>query len=292
MYKPRCVAPTGCLLGEGPVWSPSEGFVWWVDIKRAKLHRYNTVTGNARRYDLPIRASALAMWDGALLMAGDREVGRYDPETEAYDRLHALVSLPVGARTNDGGMTPEGDFIVGTMDDAEEESIGEYYLIQEDAQPRKLDLPIVTVTNTMQFSPDGKKFYTCDSTEQCIYVHDYEPITCVMSNRRVFSQSNHANGFPDGSAVDVEGGIWTAEWGAGQVVRRNARGRVTRVVDLPAPRPSSCAFGGRDLKTLFVTTARQGLPDRAFEANPLSGGLFAIDVEVAGCAVPEFGAEL
>ena len=91
---PECVAPTGCTLGEGPLWSPSEGFLWWVDIKRAKLHRFNPRTGNTRRYDLPIRASTIALHDGSILMAGDQEIGVYDPSTEAYERLAVLQDEP------------------------------------------------------------------------------------------------------------------------------------------------------------------------------------------------------
>ena len=158
LITPECVAPTGCALGEGPVWSTSEGFLWWVDIKRAKLHRYNPKTGNTRRYDLPIHASAIALHDGCLLMAGDQEIGLYDPTTEAYERWCKLEAEPETNRTNDGGVAPDGSFWFGTMDDREKDAQGGYFRLSGDRQISQLRLPSVMITNTMQFSPDGRTF--------------------------------------------------------------------------------------------------------------------------------------
>lgn len=282
MKKPDCIAPTGCLSGEGPVWSPTEGFLWWVDTKRAKLHRYNHNTGNTRRYDLPLHASVLALWHGEILMAGDRELGLYDPATESYETRHTLVGMPTGSRISDGGVTPDGGFLLSTMDEHEQEACGQYYLIKAGQLPLKLELPEVLVSRTLVFAPDGKTFYTCDTAERVIIAHDYDSKNIKFSNARVFSEASHLNGFPDGSAVDVEGGLWTCEWGAGRVVRRSPDGHVTDIIEIDAPQPKCCVFGGDEMKTLFITTARWGLTDKLFEQNPLSGGLFSIDVPVAG----------
>src|SRR6056297_2983449 len=141
------------MLGEGPLWSPSEGFLWWVDIKRAKLHRYNPKTGNTRRYDLPIRASALALAEGGLIMVGDLEVGRYDTATEDYQRVCQL-NEPTGFRTNDGGIAPDASFWFGPLDDTETLDEGGYYRLAPDMTLDRIGLPEVRVTNTMQFSPD------------------------------------------------------------------------------------------------------------------------------------------
>lgn len=127
MLTAKCISPTGCLMGEGAVWSSTEGLLWWVDIRKAKLHRYNTETGNTRRYDLPMHASSLALSDGGLVMVGDREYGWYDPATEAYKKLQSLVGLAPGCRTNDVGVTRDGDLIIGTVDDREAASRGEYF---------------------------------------------------------------------------------------------------------------------------------------------------------------------
>ena len=219
MLAPECVAPTGCVLGEGPVWSETEGFLWWVDIKRAKLHRYNPRTGNTRRYDLPLRASSIALYEGHFLMVGDREIGIYDPSTEVYDRICLIEGEPEGNRTNDGGVAPDGSFWFGTMDDSEKEARGSYFRYGADKALTQLRLPSVMATNTMQFSPDGRTFYTCDSVEQEILAYDFDPDSGALSGRRVFASTYEFGGFPDGSAIDSEGCLWTCLWRASRFVR-------------------------------------------------------------------------
>ncbi|MEM8617438.1 MAG: SMP-30/gluconolactonase/LRE family protein [Pseudomonadota bacterium] len=289
MAEVRCVAPTGCLLGEGPVWSPSEGFLWWVDIKRAKLHRYNPKTGNTRRYDLPIHASALALSKGRLLMVGDLEYGLYDPVTEAYQRLGTVPGDGDRVRTNDAGVAPDGSLWFGTMDKTEREGLGDYYQILPDGQLCPLRLDPVRVTNCFAFSPDGAVFYTADSAEQEIMAFDHDVDSGVLTERRVFVSTQQAGCYPDGGAVDVEGCLWSAHWAGSRLVRYAPDGRVLQTVKLPISRPTSCAFGGRDLKTLYVTSARTGLSEVALDRQPLAGCLFALDVEVAGLPVREWG---
>lgn len=283
-----CVAPTGCLLGEGPLWSPTEGFLWWVDIKRAKLHRHNPKTGNTRRYDLPLRASALALADGGLIMIGDLEIGRYDTATEHYETV-AKLNEPKGFRTNDGGMAPDGSFWFGTMDDSGTLPEGQYYRLQSDMTIERIGLPEVLVTNTMQFSPDGRTFYTSDSAEQMILAFDFDPDSGVLSHRRVFASTLEAGCYPDGSVVDAEGYLWNAQWAGSRVVRYAPDGSIDQIVKLPVSRPTSCAFGGADLRTLYITSARFGLSDAALDRQPMAGSLFALQVETPGLPVPEFG---
>lgn len=288
MSEVVCVAPTGCLLGEGPLWSPSEGFLWWVDIKRAKLHRHNPLTGNTRRYDLPLHASALALADGGLIMIGDQEVGRYDTATEDYERV-ATLNEPEGFRCNDGGMAPDGSFWFGTMDDYETLAEGQYYRLRSDMSVDRIGLPEVLVTNTMQFSPDGRIFYTSDSAEQAILAFDHDVSSGALSNRRVFASTFDAGCYPDGSAVDRDGYLWNAQWAGSRIVRYAPDGTIDRIVKMPVSRPTSCAFGGSDLQTLYVTSARIGLSDAALDRQPMAGSLFAIEVETPGLPVSEFG---
>lgn len=292
MTDVRCVAPTGCLLGEGPVWSPSDGFLWWVDIKRAKLHRYNPKTTNTRRYDLPIHASALALYEGQLLMIGDGEVGLYDPETEDYRRSFALLDEPETNRTNDGGIAPDGSFWFGTMCKQESGPKGRFYRYAVGAEPRELALQPVTVPNTLAFSPDGRTFYTSDSVEQEILAFDHDLATGSLSNRRVLASTISAGCYPDGSAVDAEGYIWNAQWAGSRIVRYTPEGAVDRLVAMPVSRPTSLAFGGANLKTLFITSARTGLSDAAMDRQPMAGCLFALDVDVPGLPVREWGQSL
>ncbi|MEL6666251.1 MAG: SMP-30/gluconolactonase/LRE family protein [Pseudomonadota bacterium] len=288
MTEAVCVAPTGCVLGEGPLWSPSEGFLWWVDIKRAKLHRYNPKTGNTRRYDLPIHASALALSDGGLIMIGDREVGRYDTATESYEKI-TDINEPDGFRTNDAGIAPDGSLWFGTMNEDGDIPEGQYYKLTPELTIERIGLPEVMVTNTMEFSPDGSTFFTCDSAEQMILAFDHDAETGALSNRRVFASTLEAGCYPDGSALDAEGFLWSAQWAGSRLVRYAPDGTIDEVVKLPISRPTSCAFGGESLQTLYITSARDGLSDAALDRQPMAGSLFAIDVEIQGLPVPEFG---
>lgn len=289
MSEVRCVAPTGCLLGEAPLWSPSEGFLWWVDIKRAKLHRYNPKTTNTRRYDLPIYASALALYKGQLLMLGNREVGLYDPETEAYECIVKISDEPEGSRTNDAGIAPDGSLWFGTMDDSERDPVGQYYRLTPPAKLEPMRFDPVLVTNTFQFSPDGTIFYTCDSAGQEILAFDHDPATGVLTERRVFADTMRAGCYPDGSAIDAEGFLWNAQWAGSRLVRYAPTGAIDRIVEMPISRPTSLAFGGPDLRTLYVTSARTGLSNAAIDRQPLAGCLFALEVETPGLPVPEWG---
>ena len=284
----ECVAPTSCLLGEGPIWSASEGFLYWVDLKRAKLHRYNPKTGNTRRYDLPIRASALALSQGSLLMVGDQEYGLYDVATEHYRQLGEVPVSHLRVRTNDGGIAPDGSFWFGTMDDAEQEPIGRYYRLPASGQIESMRLDPVMVTNTFCFSPDKQTFYTSDSSNQEILAFDHDPETGVLTERRVFATTGDVGCYPDGSAIDSEGYLWNAQWAGSRIVRYAPDGAIDRIIKLPVSRPTSCAFGGPDLKTLFITSARMGLSEQALDRQPMAGCLFAIDVETAGLALTEW----
>jgi len=283
-YEPQCVAPTSCLLGQSPVWSASEGLLWWVDPKRAKLHRYNPRTGNTRRYDLPMKASVIALSRGEILMAGDLEIGFFDPSTEEYVRLVELEGEPEGNRINAGGVAPDGSFWAATMDGEEADARGAWYRFGPDRAIDRLNLPSVIIPSTACFSPDGGTFYTCDVTEQEILSFDVEA-PGTLTNRRVFATTSAGAGYPDGSAVDAEGCIWNAEWDGSRVVRYRPDGAVDRIVKLPVSRPTGCAFGGRDLDTLYITTARTGLTNWQMDAQPFAGSLFAMQAETPGLAV-------
>lgn len=289
MSEAICVAPTSCVLGNGPVWSPSEGFLWWTDLRKAKLHRFNPLTGNTRRYDLPIRASALGLSKGRLLMAGDLQIGLYDPETEDYQRLLELPETDTPTRINDGRVAPDGSFWFGTCDEEGERHIGQYYRLAPDGALEPLRLDPVAISYSFSFSLDAETFYTSDTAAQEILAFDHDPATGVLSERRVLASTARAGCYPDGAAIDCDGFLWSAHWAGARIVRYAPDGRIDRVIELPVTRPTNCVFGGADLKTLFVTTARAGLSHPALDRQPMAGCLFAIDAPVPGLAIPEWG---
>jgi sugar lactone lactonase YvrE len=284
---PQCVAPTSCLLGQSPVWSASEGLLFWVDPKRAKLHRYKPKTGNTRRYDLPLKASVIALAGGEILMGGALEIGFFDIETEEYARLAALAGDPEDIRINCGGAAPDGSFWFATMDAAETQARTEWYRLAPDRSVVKLNLPPVLIPSTACFSPDSTVFYTADVTEQELLAFDVGQ-TGDVSNRRVFATTSAGAGYPDGSAVDAEGYLWNAEWDGGRVVRYRPDGKVDRVVRLATARPTGCCFGADDLRTLYITTARTGLTGFQMDTQPFAGSLFALRTEVPGRPSPSW----
>lgn len=288
MDKVECVAPTGCVLGKAPLWSPSDGYLWWVDAKRAKLHRYNPRTTNTRRYDLPLHTSAMALSKGSLLMAGDRELGFYDTATEAYQSHLKLEIEPDTNRVNAGGMAPNGAFWLATMDNEEEALGGSIYCLSSSGKLDRTGIDPVRIPNTFCFSPDGATFYFSDTAEQEILAFDHDPQTGILTDRRVFAATDTVGCYPQGSAIDSQGFLWNAQWAGSRIVRYAPDGSVDRTIELPVSRPTACAFGGPDLKRLYITSARAGLSDRALNRQPMAGCLFAIDTEVAGQPIPEW----
>jgi sugar lactone lactonase YvrE len=289
MLDVNCVAPTGCLLGQEPVWSASEGFLWWVDRERAKLHRFNPKTGNTRRYDLPVHASAIVLQKGRLVMIGDLEIGYFDPETEAYDRFLLLPEEPVGNRTQYAGVAPDGSLWFGTMDKAETRPQGSYYRLVQGDRPDRLAIPFMVAAGPVVFAPDRKTFYTCDPAEQEILAFDYNAETGALTNRRLFASTFEGGSYPAGLATDREGHVWNAEWAGSRLVRYSPEGAITATVDLPISRPTGLAFGGADLKTLFVTSARLGLTDQNLDRQPMAGCLFALEVQTPGLPLNDWG---
>lgn len=289
IITPECVAPTGCMTGQSPLWSHAEGFLWWVDQRRAKLHRFNPRTGNTRRYELPVRPSRIALWGGLLLMAADREIGVFDPATELYEPLTPVPDEPATNRTGDGGIAPDGSFWFATEDEQGREPLGNYYRYGPDKTVSALRLPSVLAARTFEFSPDGRTFYTCDAAECEILAHDFDPETGAVTGRRTFAFTHDLGGQPYGSAVDAEGALWVCLHGASRVARFTPDGEVDEVIILAAPLPTGCALGGEDLQTLFITTARNGLSFPQLDARPLSGSLFAIHVDVPGLPARSFG---
>lgn len=283
--QPQCLAPTSCLLGQSPVWSASEGLLFWVDPKRAKLHRYKPKTGNTRRYDLPLKASVIALAGGQLLMAGGLEIGLFDIETEEFVRLATLDGDAEDIRINCGGTAPDGSFWFATMDSAETTARSQWYRFGPDARITRVDIAPVIIPSAACFAPSAGTFYTADTTEQEILAFDFDGVSGLI-NRRVFATTSKGAGYPDGSAIDAEGCLWNAEWDGGRLVRYQPDGRVDTVVNLPTSRPTGCCFGGDDMRTLYITTARTGLTSFQVDTQPFAGSLFALRTACPGLPSP------
>jgi len=161
---------------------------------------------------------------------------------------------------------------------------GGLFVVDQQGRSRRL-LSGVGIANTLAWSPDSQRLYFADSWRNVIWRFRYQPEGPALCNQEVFVEGGP--GVPDGSSIDAEGCLWTARWGAGCLIRYAPDGRIDRVLSVPARQPSSCAFGGEDLQTLFVTTARHGLAKGA--AGPADGRLLSLRVDVPGLPLPMFG---
>jgi sugar lactone lactonase YvrE len=274
-------ARLGATLGEGPRWDAAGRRLLAVDIEGRTLHRIDPATGEDRPLELGQRIGvAVPVEGGGLLLALARLLAVLD---EAANRMDPVAALPHGddVRTNDGACDPAGRFFVGTMALDERPGGGALYRYSA-AAGLELVLADVTLSNGIGWSPDGGRMYYVDSPTHRVDVFDYDAATGEPDGRRPFATVAPEDGTPDGLAVDGEGGVWVALYGGGAVRRYDADGRLDRIVQVPATNVTSCCFGGDDGRSLFVTTARQGLSPAQLEREPDAGSVFVTRIDVAG----------
>lgn len=283
MVQVRCVVNAADRLGEGPVWSAAEQKLYWFDIKGLRLAWYEPATEESGSFTLPMRASAaVPRAKGGLFVATEQGLAVIHPEAGTIELVQPY-QLGQGFRTNDGKVDMAGRFWWSTMDDDGGKRPGSVFRTDPDGKTTRV-LTGIHIPNTVSFSPDGKTLYMADSKLQTLFAHQTDDLSKV----REFAHTRGTAASPDGSAVDAAGYLWNAQWGGGRIVRYSPEGRVDQVVQVPVEQPTSCAFGGPDLSTLYVTSAWDELSDAARARQPLAGGLFALDVGVKGLALPVF----
>lgn len=281
-----CAFSAQNTLGEGPLWDPATNRLYWFDIKQALLYWGDPDTGEQGSWTLPCRGSAAAIRArGGLLVATEQGLMDFHLESGAASLRWKLEAEP-GFRSNDGKMDVAGRFWWGTMDDDGGKRPGVLYRYDPDGRCTEV-LDGIHIVNTVSCSPDGRTYYLADSAKQAIWAFDVDD-DGGLSNRRTFASLQGEEGGPDGSAVDAEGCLWNAQWGAWRIVRYTPDGLIDRIVHVPVEQPSSCAFGGPEMTTLYVTTAREGLSEEALAGQPLAGSVLSFEAGVRGLALPSF----
>lgn len=277
-----CALDAQAALGECPRWDARTGVLYWVDIPAQTLHRFNPATGvdEARRFDAPVACLAIDARGGLVLGMKD-----------GYARLAAWDATPeplgpqvetgrADNRFNDGRCDVRGRFWSATLDGTKRHANGILYRLEGGEVTAVADG--LLTGNGIAFSPDDRTLYLADTPRHVIYAHDFDAPTGRIANRRVFHQFPEGQGRPDGASVDAQGCYWTGLYDGGRVVRLSPKGEILEEVAIPARHCTMIAFGGPDLKTAYVTTARQKLDAAALERHPLSGGLFSFRVDVPG----------
>ncbi len=285
-----CAVDSGCLLGEGPIWDGAAGALYWVDIEGRRLHRLLPHTGATTSWDLPEQPGAVApRGSGGLVMVLEHGLAAFDPASGDLEWiLDPEPELPDN-RFNDGKCDRQGRFWAGSMHGVEPaRATGNVYRFDPDGTVHCM-IAGVGIPNTFAWSPDGATMYLASTLERVIHAYDYDTSTGSIGNRREFATTRGEDAFPDGSTVDAEGYLWNAQWDGWRVVRYAPDGSVDRVVEMPVQRPTSCMFGGDDLSTLYVTSARTGLTRRRMRRQSLAGGIFSVQAGVSGLWEIPFG---
>lgn len=273
-------------LGEGPRWHAGEGKLYWVDIARKQLHRFDPATGmdEMRTFDAPVGCFAfraaggliLAMKDGLALLDG------WDDTPRPFGEQ--LFADTPDLRFNDGRTDSAGRFWVGSVNMAKSARDAALYRVDPDGAIHFIEGGMLTC-NGAAFNADGTAFRHTDTPSHELRAYAADPVSGTLSARRIIRRFPEGRGRPDGGSFDAEGCYWSALFDGGRVVRLNAEGEVLATVALPATRPTMIAFGGADLRTAYVTSARTGLSDEQLEEQPHAGAVFAFRVDVPG--VPE-----
>ncbi|WP_205648881.1 SMP-30/gluconolactonase/LRE family protein [Acuticoccus kandeliae] len=274
--------PSSAFLGEGPHWDSRTGELIWVDILAPAVIRGDVATGTAKVLPVDdIVGVAVPRAKGGFLLATQNGIKTFDPETGVSTLFADPEADRPGNRFNDGKCDRRGRFWVGSLALNTTPDRGALWRVDSDGSAVRMD-DRIHVSNGLGWSPDDRTFYFTDSGRRTIYAYDFDIAAGTVANRRIFAEITEASGTPDGLTVDAEGFVWCAHWDGWCVTRYDPDGKVERVIDLPVPRPTSCVFGGADLSTLYVTTARIRLSAGELKEAPLSGSVFAIHTNIKG----------
>jgi sugar lactone lactonase YvrE len=289
------VAPGPFELAESPTWDAAESRLWWVDIEGRTLHALDIgadsqpVPGTHRQFDFTRKVCALGLTrSGRLLLALADGVHFFTPASGALELLARPEPDRPDHRLNDGKVGPDGAFWVGSIEETPDRApVGSLYRISADGRCRRISTGY-RVSNGLAWSADGRAMFHADSRGPTIDRWDFDPATGTVGSRTAIRTLTEEIGRPDGGACDMAGGYWSAGISAARLNRFDFDGKLVLRLDLPLPKPTMPCFGGPDMRTLFVTTARHGLDPPALARHPDAGRLLALRVSVPGVPVSRF----
>ena len=295
--QPGFVFDAQDIVGESLLWDENRKTLIWVDIIGRRIHQLDPVTRDHQSWQTPDLATSIGLRrDGGAIVGLRKDVALWD-FGEAFRAIATIEPDSPDTRLNEGVVAPDGSFWVGTMennigaDDRPRDiwrDAGRIYRVDTAGIVEALSADRFGITNTMVWTANDT-FITADTTKNQIFRYHWDRVQSRITDRRPFF-SDFPRGLPDGSCMDAEGYVWNCRVaGGGCLVRISPGGVLDKVVELPCSWPTSCAFGGENFDTLFVTSARFTMSGLHLRANPQEGGLFAVRTGVQGTPTNRFG---
>ncbi|KKB78057.1 hypothetical protein VW35_13190 [Devosia soli] len=274
-------------LGEGPFWHAARQQLFWFDINEQSLFAANAEGEIEDSWLFNETVTAAAIVDEHnLVLATENGLIEFDLNVGGINRLIDIERDNEANRSNDCRVHPSGAFWIGTMVKEEGPKEGSVYHYRA-GQLTKI-IENVAIPNAICFSPDGRMAYFTDTPTKKILKCALDPETGLPAGEwELFADVSEGRGYPDGAVVDSEGYLWNAKWGGSCVVRHALDGSIDRIIEVPVSQVTCPAFGGKDLKTLFITTAAKTLSAEQLAEEEVAGGVFAIDLDVAGQSEPK-----
>jgi len=286
-----------CGLGESPFWHPDEAALYWVDIPGRAVHRWLPAGNKHQMWLLPTEPGCVAPLPGGMLLLAARDgLWRFDPASGERTPIDTTLPYdPATERYNDGKADPQGRLWVGTIFEPRTAAAAALYRIANGE--RTCMAGNATVSNGLAFSPDGRTMYWSDTAAHRVFAFDFDGNAGAITRQRVFAEfapkaaaAAHGDpapygGRPDGAAVDIEGAYWVAMFEGQRLLRLGSDGTLLRELKLPVRCATMPCFGGADLKTMFITTARANRPADELAEQPRAGHVLTLRVDVPGLPV-------
>jgi len=283
-----CALDVRASLGECPLWADDERVLYWVDINAPSLNRFDPDSGQNTVMPMPSSIGSFCFREGGGFVVALRDgIWLADPRGELERKAAAAPYDPAAYRFNDGRCDRQGRFVVGSMNERRDADGAALYRLDASFALTRL-FGGMTISNGLGWSPDGATMYHADTPTRTVRAYDYDAGDALPAHGRVFTQWHGETERPDGGAVDSAGNYWIAFYRGGKVLQISPRGETIAEYAVPAMCPTMCAFGGADLRTLYVTTARQMREADELARLPQSGGIFAMRVDVPGLPEPRF----
>jgi len=269
------------VLGESPLWDPFREVLFWIDIDLGLLYEYSPKSLDMKVHQIGQKLGCIALTETEqLLLATEFGFAFYRPGDPPPVNFRNVIPPGLASMFNDGKVSSNGEFWAGSKGPR---GTSKLYRLSQDLTCNIL-LEDISISNGIGWSLDGKFFFHTDSLDHTIYRFTLQDER--LTNREIFYTP--LEGTPDGLTIDAEGNLWVAIWDGGRVVQLSPEGKELAQILMPVSRPTSVAFGGQDLCTLYITSASVDLTEKEKSAQPFAGALFSIQTQVVGLPLKRF----